>query len=169
VQVHRSSGRCKLASCRVQSYFVLKASVQKVHWKIRWPVFGFDRGTLGRFLLLRRCFVIELVSDKIPCESLEPVSLARTEEVSDCRDEARPLRWDFAALSVSARAAAISSIETCSNSGGELRQRSREVIVLKSYDMLVFELREDPGLVLRRVFVNQFDICLSDNPVSSSS
>jgi hypothetical protein len=34
-------------------------------------------------------------------------------------------------------------------------------------DMLIFELWEDPDLVLRRVFVNQFDICLSDKPVSS--
>jgi len=140
VHVHRSSGRCKLASCRVQSYFVLKASVQKVHWKIRWPAFGFDKGSLGRLLLLRRCFVMELVSDKIPCESLEPVSLARTEEASDCRDEARRVRWNVAVLLVSAKAAAMSSMETCSSSGGELRQRSRELIVLELCDGFVFEL-----------------------------
>jgi hypothetical protein len=83
---------------------------------------------------------MELVSDKIPCESLEPGSLVRTEEASDFRDEVRPGRWDIVALLVSAKAAAISSMETCSSSGGELRQRSREFIVLKSFDKLVLEL-----------------------------
>lgn len=140
MQVHRSSGKCKLASCLVQSYFVLKLSVQKVHWKIRWSAVLFDKGTLGRFLLLRRCFVMELVSERMPCESLEPVSLARTEDASDCRDEDRPVRWDLVMASVPAKAAAMSSMETCSSSGGELRQRSREFIVLKSFDKLAFEL-----------------------------
>jgi hypothetical protein len=66
--------------------------------------------------------------------------VARTEEAPDCRDDARRLRLNVAVLLVSAKAAAMSSMETCSSSGGELRQRSRELIVLKLCDRLVFEL-----------------------------
>ena len=33
--IHFSSDRCKLFSCRDQSYFDLKRSVQNVHWKGR--------------------------------------------------------------------------------------------------------------------------------------
>lgn len=90
-QIHFSRDKCNDFSCRVQSYFDLKVSVQKVHWKILFRSSDCLRPTaavVGR-RLRRLSFLpakLELKELKEPCvdcdDKLEMAALdAESDEV----------------------------------------------------------------------------------------
>lgn len=88
-QIHFSSERCRDFSCRVQSYFDLKVSVQNVHWKMRLlssTTFRLEACTTG-LLRRRRSFLparLELKELNDPCvECDEPLEYRALEADSE--------------------------------------------------------------------------------------